>query len=462
MKSKEKYTKCLSCPIAHKFISEYFNYYDLLHDASKRNNIGKKLLKQSISMLAETLLIEGTLTEENKLFYGLSRKNMDISIVPVKITDCIKNLNYIISHLEILFYKDKYGYESILDLAKEDIKILSTINDLLSNNKIQTLKLTKDEKNWTKEYLETLGMTFSVDEYEDDAEDEQIEKAKDTYEKFRTILIDYCHSVDKIEYKYCNPMFGEAKSLCDCCTGLKGNNLYINRLFLLNNDYRDIALNYLENAPKKLRGTLKLAMKMQGLGYTEVSELWADDKKHPSSIQKLLEEDENKLDAHDKEILQRILLVSYDVLKYGKGKIYGNWKLALDEKKNDEFYNKLSEDKELFSIAKKHREPKIEKYAKSSRKIKTEYNPENDKKGMTQELIRGRIRDLIAQNADDFYSMIKEHPDFFYEDDICLYAYEENGEIYYDYQAMYEHLRNPEEFDLLLSLLEEQQADEQK
>lgn len=455
MKSKENFTKCLSCPIAHKFISEYFNYYNLLRDTRKRDKAGRELLEQSIRTLAKIMHIEGKVYEAHDLFCTLSSENMNMSIVPVEITDCIANLNYIISHLEILFYKDEYGYESILDFKKGNIKILSTINDLLANDKIQTLNLTDEEKKWSKKYLETLGMTSSEDEYEDDPEKEQIEKAKDTYEKFRTILIAYCQSVDKIEYKYCNPIFGEEKSLCDCRTGIKSNDLYINRLFLLNNDYRDIALNYLENAPKKFKDTLKLAMKKQGLGYTEVSELWANDKKHASSIQKLLEEDKNKLDTHDKEILQRILLVSYDVLKYGKGKIYGNWKLALDEKKNEEFYAKLSEDKELFNIAKEHRAPKVKKYAKSSRKIETEYSPENDKKGMTQELIRGRIRDLIAQNADDFYSMIKKHPDFFCEDDICLYAYEENGEIYYDYQAMYEHLRHPEEFDLLLSLLEE-------
>ncbi len=57
--------------------------------------------------------------------------------------------------------------------------------------------------------------------------------------------------------------------------------------------------------------------------------------------------------------------------------------------------------------------------------------------------------------------MIKEN-EFFYEENICLYEYEDkdDGEMYYDFNMMYQSALHPEEIDVLISVLEELQAKE--
>jgi hypothetical protein len=77
----------------------------------------------------------------------------------------------------------------------------------------------------------------------------------------------------------------------------------------------------------------------------------------------------------------------------------------------------------------------------------------------TKERIYDRIRTFINPSENDLNKMISENPEFFCEEDFCVFTHEKDGEEYFDYELMYENLIHPEDFDTLLSVLEELQAE---
>lgn len=132
-------------------------------------------------------------------------------------------------------------------------------------------------------------------------------------------------------------------------------------------------------------------------------------------------------------------MVSENVFTCGIGKSYGTWKIAINENKNEQFKNHLLTDEDINTQNK-------------AKQIKTPY--------IVREKIFNKIKEFIEQTDDNFNKMISENPEFFCEEDICLFTYEKDGKEYYDYELMYKNLLHPEDFDTLLSVLEELQAQE--
>lgn len=443
--TNEKIKRCLTCPVAHKFISEYLLFCEAYKEFKKSRGKYKEHLKRSIDKISETLHIEGTYQERLKFLVNLSTPNFEVDkYYPElnQISECIKTLHSLIYPLKIFFFKSDYPEEVVIDLKKMNINRLCCVNDVLKKNKIETATITNEEKKWSDTYLKSLGYTLSNDEYEDDPTDEEIEKAVDTYNKFRSIIIDYCtNAIGKISYEYCNPFFGEYSSLKNCSeVYINSNSLLGLRIFRLKDEYRSIVYNYLEKAPKKFNKILSRVIKYQNLKYSDVAELMnnkIDDninviRKKANSIKSYIENENNKLSDKEKEKLQKILLVSDELLKCGMGEVYGNWNDVLKNQSDP------AEKTTLF----KHYQTK--NYTSTKPKILDD------------------IRELI--NDDSRFEEAKTSSPFFDKKYVCLYATEDNysGDIAYNYEAMYEELLNPEDFNTLLSVLEESQAHEQE
>lgn len=191
-------------------------------------------------------------------------------------------------------------------------------------------------------------------------------------------------------------------------------------------NYKQIVQQYLINSPKQFGAVLSRIMDIQGLTSQKIVKMWSD-KEYASKVDRLKKDRNHQLSDLELSSLLKILLVSEDVLKTGSGKIFGNWNDILKTPKE-------SEDWEILQNA---------------------YNT-TKAKSIKQEINKDICN--IINHYDDVYSMVKDNPSFFYEDDICVYLCENNDESYYDYQAMCEDLLHPEEFDTLLSILEQQQA----
>lgn len=434
--------KCVSCPVAHKFISEYSLYWNTYQEVKKSKGKDRKALlklKETIDNLSEILLIEGTYKEKKIFLNRLINTNISVDeLYPElsEISDCVRSINKIVSSLKIFFVESEYPFDEITDIPKFATNNLCCLSDFLLENNIKTETLTTEEKSWDKDYLNTLGFTTSEDGFEDDPTEEEIEKALSTYNKFRKIVMDYCQSsTGEISYKYCSPIFNKDKSLMNCQSNSlnmlsETNNSLGIKLFRLNDTYRSVVYNYLEKAPKKFSDVLTRVMEHQNLGYTEVAKLWNNEKKHASSVQKLTTSDNNKLTDEDKKTLQKILLVSEDMLICGSGRIYGNW--------ND--------------VLKKQTDPEESKILLESYGEKKYID--------TKSKIRDDIIELI--NNDEKFEEARKTSDFFCDDYLCVYTCidDYSNELCYDYNAMYENLLHPEDFDTLLSVLEELQAQE--
>lgn len=464
--------KCIACPVAHKFLSEYYKFYRFDKERSTHKSKNKKELdnniKSSVDKLAKILQIKSNY----KLFVEISKDEMNINLSQKENTErnlkyntkvaCVKNLNLIISSLRVLFYDNKNPIKALSLFKKDDIILLEFIEEFLTKNNFEIDdKLTDDEKNWTKKYLITLGINNN-----DEILDIESEKAKKTYQKFAHILNVYCEkAIEKVSYSYCNYIYKNSvalnnvdiKQLGDC------GRLYFSSVVnslpkygtngikrIIDNSTstkRYIICKYLEKAKKYPKHIIDSLMKKQRITDTDIAILLfnnADKKADIESWHKTEHKDRElpkQAKLHIKE-LAKIFLVSEDVLSCGTGKIYGNWKIALDESRNKQFQDELltaDDIKELEKI-------EIPQHRRPSLKVK--------------EQIYNRIRTFINLNENDFNKMISENPDFFSEEDFCLFTYEKDGKEYYDYDLMYENLLHPEDFDTLLSVLEELQAQE--
>ena len=117
------------------------------------------------------------------------------------------------------------------------------------------------------------------------------------------------------------------------------------------------------------------------------------------------------------------------------------WKNEINENKNEKFKDALLTSDDMKEIEK----TKISSHKRPSFK--------------TKERIYDRIRTFINPSENDLNKMISENPEFFCEEDFCVFTHEKDGEEYFDYELMYENLIHPEDFDTLLSVLEELQAE---
>ena len=438
----KKIKKCLTCPVAHNFLSEYMTFIKIYKLCSKsKENMEKhrKDLVKSIDRLSEILHIEGTYKEKTKFFINFSNPTLKTDkCYPElnQISECISSLHSLLYPLRFFYIGSDYPDEDILDTQKSTINKIRYMNDVLIENKIETEQLTTEEKEWSNDFLKTLG--YNVD----DPEEEQIEKAINTYNKFKNIVLNYfVEAVGKIKYKYCNPLFGNDNSLKDCReVSLKDDSTLGLRLFKLKDEYRSIAYNYLEKAPKKFNKILSRIIKYQNLKPSDIAELMSvvDENneivklKQVSSVKSFIEKDNNKLSYEDKDKLKKILLASDELFKCGEGELYGNWNDFLENQKDAKVKAKF-----------------IEHYqTKGYKPTKTE--------------IINDIRRFIED--DKRYKILYDENELFTKKYVSVYATVDDysGDVVYNLEAMYDDLDNPKEFNTLLTVLEELQAEEQE
>ncbi len=430
---------CISCPIAHQVISNYLQFYPLYlkYNKADKKEKSEKLnaISDVVNKISDTLKIKGDIEERCEYLGNLcsvtmkeksSKFNVDTSNTP---NCCLQSLNEIIAPVKILFEK-RYHYRDKSDIyglyLKGGEQVILLINSYLKRNNIIV-----SEKN--EEFIKNIKKYNKVVKT---LKDEDSEKIKGLYINFYKIIDKYCSTPNEnLEFKYCSSAYDEYKMLRDCQSekfldyiSSLNSSLDYKRIYNLKDEYIKIIENYIIKTPKIFGYNFSRIMEIQGLTENDIAKLfWDKDTNKISKIQKLCECKEPNLQEDELKLLSRILLVSEDVLYCGTGKIYGNWKLALEQGKNKEFQDNYQ--------------------TKTSRD--------------TTEAIRDKIKEYISLEDKNFEDMIKEN-EFFYEENICLYEYEDkdDGEMYYDFNMMYQSALHPEEIDVLISVLEEMQAKE--
>lgn len=435
----ENYINCLTCPVAHRFIAEYSEYYKKYRGRPKSQEHDNSL--RTLNSIILTLKKKET---ENQ--YCADNLKTIITIIKEFLDDCDSN--------DIVLWLDHIG--------KHGVKILAEIERILDNNKIKThrITLTKEEKKWSKNFVDSY--------YEDNT------VAENTYHKIKKILSIYNESINKITYKRCskihanNPLFADIKfdDLKDCFpktvyqTDCSNENIIPYSKLTLRNI--EILHTYLQKSPKKISSILKSILgyyEDNKISTTDLSMLYYGNNTKRNIFNNIQNGNiqnggiqNRKYDTTNlnKKKLARILLVSEDVLTCGVGKIYGTWKIAINENKNKLFqYGDNS--KNITGVL---TEKEIAEFESKEKSRHTRIADD------TKEKIYEYIRQFIDKSDDDFYSMIRDNPDFFFEEDFCAYIYEENDLLYYDYQEMYNQMLEPKSFDVLLSVLLELQESE--
>ena len=433
---------CLTCPVAHRFIAEYSEYYKKYRGRPKSQEHDNSV--RTLNSIILTLKKKET---ENQ--YCADNLKTIITIIKEFLDDCDSN--------EIVLW---------LDHIRKHVKFLAEIERILDNNKIKThrITLTKEEKKWSKNFVDSY--------YEDNT------VAENTYHKIKKILSIYNESINKITYKRCskihanNPLFADIKfdDLEEC---FKKPVHIIKKPVRLNEcpipydklTEQNIVIleSFLEKSPKKFshifKNVLEYYVKDNKISTTDLSMLYYGNNTKRNIFNNIQKGNIQNGDIQNrkydttnlnKKKLARILLVSEDVLTCGVGKIYGTWKIAINENKNKLFqYGDNS--KNITGVL---TEKEIAEFESKEKSRHTRIADD------TKEKIYEYIRQFIDKSDDDFYSMIRDNPDFFIEEDFCAYIYEENDLLYYDYQEMYNQMLEPKSFDVLLSVLLELQESE--
>ena len=450
----ESYIKCLTCPVAHRFIAIYNDFYNSYNSGDGKHVIPYRKLNLILESLGNNKI---TAKDMSKIYYTEAKW---IEENPNEY--CANNLKSIISCVREFMY-DSEDFECSLDeIGKHGEKILIEMERILKN--IGIYPLGNEDK---------LQPKISDEAYHGD-----IEKAEEIYRNFTEVFLAYTENLNKITYERCgkihanNPLFADIKfdDLEEC---FKKPVRIIKKPVRLNEcpipydklTEQNIVIleSFLEKSPKKFshifKNVLEYYVKDKQISTTDISILYCGDSSKKGLFNNYLiskndktECDTNKNDKTkcDKKILSKILLVSEDVLTCGIGKIYGSWKIALNENKN-KLFQYGDDDNGITGVLTKN---DIEEY--NAKETSTHKRISM----LTREKIFENIKKLISQNDEDFYSMIRDNPDFFFEEDFCAYIYEENDLLYYDYQEIYNQMLEPKSFDVLLSVLLELQESE--
>lgn len=443
------YIKCLACPVAHRFISEYSQFYP-----NYRRKPKSKQTDESFDTLNSIL---STLGAEQSSVKDMRSLNFDTETKRTIETNqecCFNNIRSIVTLTKELMYSSEEYFISLEQIGKQGVKVIAEIEQLLKENEIKSgaEPLTEEEKTWSEKFCE---------HFENDDE-----KAEDIYLKLSDIFLTYTDNVNRIEYKRCsrihadNPIFSDINfdDLKDCFAQPTYSTDYSNeslipysKLTIRNIEILQI---YLKKAPKKFSYIFNQILNRfageEKISTTDIAELLFDEKKKKTTVEGYLDENEKSTELSEQELkkLSRILLVSEEVLSCGVGEIYGTWKIALNERKNKLFQYGDNHIKGLLS------QEELDEFnsKEKSRSHRISYP--------TTEKIYQNIKKLISQTDDDFYTMIREYSgnedeskNFFHIENFSAFFYEECGELFYDYQAMYNQLLEPKSFDVLLSVL---------
>lgn len=448
------YIKCLACPVAHHFISEYSNFYSYY-----RNKFKSKKPDESFNTLNSIL---STLGAEQSSVEDMRSIKFDTEIKRTIETNhecCFNNIRSIVTLTKELMYSSEEYFISLEQIGKQGVKVIAEIEQLLKENEIKSgaEPLTEEEKAWSEKFCE---------HFENDHE-----KAEDIYLKLSDIFLTYTDNVNRIEYKRCSRIHADTPicsdinfdDLKDCFAQPAYSTDYSNESLIpyskLTIRNIEILQTYLKKAPKKFSYIFNQILnrfdKEERLSASDISYLLYGDNAHRSIYSNYKNGKESERTQETKEPLKklaRVLLVSEEVLSCGIGKIYGTWKSAISENTNYLFQYGDNHTKGLLS------QEEIDEF---NSKEKSRSHRISDP---TKEKIYQNIKKLISQTDDDFYAMIREYSDnedesknFFRIENFNAFFYEEGGELFFDYQAMYDQLLEPKSFDVLLSVLLELQ-----
>lgn len=452
--------KCISCPVAHIILSEYLNTYIMNKSGTAKYKEDTKMKTTSADKLSKLFYVSDDDVRKFDSFIEKLLKNSEGTITSDSLTkfSCLCNIKQIIPTLKKFSDDTADPMDYLKQLNEYDMKVLIEIEKFFNENKIKLFfePLKKGEKELSDKFLKSIGLSNNKNIFGysfTDSEEYCNEDAETSFYKYCDLVYGYIENIsESIQYKCCDKSYKNflKEISIEQFTNCKGdivNMSRINNIMLNCTVLSAILCDYLKKAPKNPTNLIDLLMKKQGLTDTIIAILLFGNPEEKANIKKWhkpndsTEELPKQAKLHLKE-LAKIFLVSEDVLRCGTGKIYGNWKIALDENKNINFQNELltSEDNEELQ--------KID-------------NPKQRRPAViTKKHIYERIKSFISQTDEQFKEMIIENPDFFYEEDFCLFTYTVDGKECYDFEAMYKSLIHPEDFDTLLSVLEELQAKE--
>lgn len=431
--------RCLTCPVGHRVIGDFFDLYPLYVKQQKENHRATademNDINDYISSISTTLMLPVPKSNNLDVIISLadSPKKLTKSIEKANLSNCdnkccLYALNSILYPIRVILATEKdnnYIGDHIKDeLSKKSIDVILMMNEVLEDNYLFTdIELTAEEKKCSKDYRNSLSLG----------------QAKEIYKKLRSLLSTYCLTPDTdIKYKYCAPMYSDktteieydGKTYRDCQS--EDFIDYINSIksyYSIDNDWNDLTADsvriiqqYLIDSPKRFGALLSRVMDYQGLTSQKIVKLW-DSKNSASAVDRLKIDVEHELSESELSSLLRILLVSADVLKTGNGKIYGNWNDVLETPKDSEDWEKLQK-------------------AYSTDKV-TELN-----QGINDDISK------FIRKYNDVASMVHDNSDFFIEDSYNVYSDEQN----YDYQAMYDDMLEPYSYHVLLSVLKKIQT----
>lgn len=428
--------RCIYCKMGRQIIGDYQQFCEDVSSGDKED------IKESVDNISKTLGIEGTYSQKYNYIENLSNPKMartkfykDIHH-NVKNKECVNHLNNIIASIRCLFESDEDNDNEknfVNTLTRQSFEILYIMKSTFCDN-IESLS---EFVNRNCQELESYIKVKS-----DNNNNSNSDESCNLYLDCAKILDNYCvNKSSNIKCKYCNNT--DSKDLRNCQAEMFLE--FINSHTVhnkLKEEYQTILKEFLIKAPKDFGKLFTLIFNKQKLTEQEIANIW--NKLHrfedieAGKIQSLKGGKTNDLSPEQIKFLSRILLVSEDVLKCGTGKIFGNFQIPLNP------------------VRAKHKPTEEENnYLK---RLKEEYKTDTIR-NLRQEVIN-KIASIINLDDEDFYRIINENKEFFCEEDICLFTYEEDGEEYYDYDLMYENLLHPEDFDTLLSVLEELQAKE--
>lgn len=457
---KNNLEMCISCPIAHIFISEYRKIKNYTKEEKKtisKNDKKEYKIKIEISVKKLSQLLGIKLKNMSSIIaYIMKRKSefeMGTTTNILSKMCCINCITSIIDCFDTISENSESLVTNLRLFDKDDIKLFVKLEKFLKrNNIVPQNPLTKDEKSWSDDFMNLI--------YENE------DVAEDTYYKFSDLIDDYVTPPSNIsKYDCCDKIYKNNSLLSD-----KSIDEFTNCIDRLNEPFKEelqkqtrmnkineilnhesnilksIMCRYLEKAEKNQKKILDFLMKKQGITDTNIAIILYKDPNKKTEIENWHKIKDNstelppKAKLHLQELLN-ILLVSEDVLRCGTGKIYGNWENAINENKNEKFKDALLTSDDMKEIE------------------KTKISPHRRPSLKTKERIYDRIRTFINPSENDLNKMISENPEFFCEEDFCVFTYEKDGEEYFDYELMCENLLHPEDFDTLLSVLEELQAE---
>lgn len=470
---EEEIKCCLACPFAHQIINKYYAFLPKFTDYctkeekkigelkeikefQKAKKINKNLkdlnntpkeIAQLVESISKTLQIKGTFQKRCVFLKTLSNINLKYDDIISGLEDnsettiCVFMFHKLFSNLKGLF-KGKLEYAEMSNAQSEYVIcvidsflkergiIIKKEPEIKTNNNIK-------RKNAKEEYTVKFNHRKEIIERYCYAKPEDLK-----FEYINPLLVKYIPDVlkEKIpceKLKKCEHLF-----FLETVEKYPYIKFITYRINNLRGDYLEIAEKFLLDVPKKLTHTLSHLKILQNLSYKEIGVLlWNNKEINSRPIQSYCEDEHRKVPDEEINRLAKILLVSEDVLRRGYGKIYSDWEEILENPATLDKINKII-DKETHPI---------------------ELTSDTDK-----------ILLLLNQSDEDFYKMIEP-----YEEDINLYLrkfteeelkneyiviededIDDDLKYYYDYETMYKTALHPEEIDVLISVLEELQAQE--